>query len=181
MVSLKRRYQHSLTRNAHESAAHCSSCGARVRSWPWMISLQISRSVVSHERSQCPLPPRHDRSFNDRKGSFPSGRFSRGFPPHTPHEVAAGRAAHVSGACTGSSDDCDASPPRSACAQPLRAGPRFQNNVRAIRNALRDCVTFQVGFTDSTSCIRKMLVCRGSCYLGFVPLRFVARLRAGQN
>jgi hypothetical protein len=87
MVALERRSHHSLTGNAHESAAHCSSCAARVRSWPWMISLPISRSVVSHERPQCPLPPRHDRSFSDRKGSLPSGRFSRGYPLHTPHEV----------------------------------------------------------------------------------------------
>lgn len=56
MVALERRSHHSLTGNAHESAAHCSSCAARVRSWPWMISLPISRSVVSHERSQCPYP-----------------------------------------------------------------------------------------------------------------------------
>ena len=71
--SPEQRPQHSPTGNVHESAAHCSSCGARVRLWPWMISLPISRNVVSHERSRCsPLPSRNDRFSSDRKGSLPS-------------------------------------------------------------------------------------------------------------
>lgn len=84
--SPEQRSQHSLTGNVHESAAHCSSCGARVRLWPWMISLPINRNVVTHERSRCcPYLPRgNDRSSSDRKGSLPSGRFSRGYPPQQP-------------------------------------------------------------------------------------------------
>ena len=49
-------------------------------------------------------------------------------------------------------------------------------------SAFREYVIFQVGLTDSTSCIRKMLVSRGSRCLGFVPLRFFSYLRAaGQD
>ncbi len=50
-----------------------------------MISLPISRNVVSHERSRCsPLPWRNDRFPSDRKESLPSGRFSRGYPSQQP-------------------------------------------------------------------------------------------------
>jgi hypothetical protein len=55
--SLEQRSQRSLTGNLHESAASCLSCGARVRLWPWTISLPITRNLVRHERSQCSLPP----------------------------------------------------------------------------------------------------------------------------
>jgi hypothetical protein len=131
MVSLEQRSQHPLTGNAHESAAHCSS-------WRSARTLLAVDDLVADQSQGCqprtvamPLPPRHDRSFGDRKGSLPSGRF---FARLSSAHAARGRGkerAHASGTCSGSSDRCDARPPRPACPQRLRTGSRFQDKQAA--------------------------------------------------
>ena len=61
-------------------------------SWPWRSRCLIGRNVVRHERSRCSATPAAATVlFSDL--FLPSGRFSRGFPPHTRREVASRRAA----------------------------------------------------------------------------------------
>jgi hypothetical protein len=105
---------HSLTGNVHESAAHCSSCRARVR----FVAVDdlvapISRNVVGHERSQCSATPAAATvPFKRPEGIL--SPFRSVFAPPLRARSRQKRAARGRSACTGISDACDGRPPPSA-------------------------------------------------------------------